>query len=290
MKRTMKLFNASAIKSAKSLISILFLFVSLNIYAQQQYITQTNIHYYPDSVNAKDSYLAEQCTLDLYYPKDGKNYSTIVWFHGGGLTGGTKEIPKALMEKGYAVIGVGYRLSPKAKAPVYIEDAAAAVAWVFRNIEKYGGSTKLIFVSGHSAGGYLGMMITLNKEYLGKYNIDANKIAALIPFSGQAITHYTIRKEEGIRNTQPIIDQYAPLYFVRADAPPMLLITGDREKELLGRYEENAYLIRMMKLSGHTKTTLYELQGFNHGGMAEPAFPLLLKEVAADTKEILEKK
>ena len=42
-----------------------------------------------------------------------------------------------------------------------------------------------------------------------------------------------------------------------------------------------------MKLTGHTKTTLYELQGFNHGGMAEPAFPLLLKEVAAVTKEIL---
>ena len=61
--------------------------------------------------------------------------------------------------------------------------------------------------------------------------------------------------------------------------PPMLLITGDRELELLGRYEENAYMLRMMKLAGHKQTTLYELQGFDHGGMAEPAFPLLLKEV-----------
>ena len=59
----------------------------------------------------------------------------------------------------------------------------------------------------------------------------------------------------------------------------MLLITGDRELELLGRYEENAYMLRMMKLAGHKQTTLYELQGFDHGGMAEPAFPLLLKEV-----------
>jgi acetyl esterase/lipase len=226
----------------------------------------------------------------LYYPQNAKNYPTIVWFHGGGLTGGTKQIPKALMDKGYAVIGVEYRLSPKAKAPAYIEDAAASVAWAFNNIEKYGGNSNLIFVSGHSAGGYLGMMITLDKKYLSKYNIDANKIAALIPFSGQAITHFTIRKEEGIKNTQAIIDQYAPLYFARSDAPPMLLITGDREQELFGRYEENAYLWRMMKLNGHTKTTLYELQGFNHGGMAEPAFPLLLKEVATVTNEILEKK
>ena len=86
----------------------------------------------------------------------------------------------------------------------------------------YGGSSKLIFVSGHSAGGYLGMMITLDKSYLAKYDIDANRIAALIPFSGQAVTHFTVRKERGIKETQPVIDGYAPLYFVRADAPPML--------------------------------------------------------------------
>lgn len=274
----------------KKLIVFLLILSFFCANAQQQYITKNNIQYYADSINQKDNYLSTQCMLDLYYPKDAKNFSTIIWFHGGSLTGGNKQIPKALMDKGYGIIGVEYRLSPKATAPAYIEDAAAAVAWTFNNIEKYGGSSNLIFVSGHSAGGYLGMMITLDKQYLGKYNIDANRIAALIPFSGQAITHFTIRKEQGIKNTQPIVDKYAPLYFVRSDAPPMLLITGDREQELLGRYEENAYLWRMMKLCGHTKTTLYELQGFNHGGMAEPAFPLLLKEMAAVTKEILEKK
>jgi acetyl esterase/lipase len=263
--------------------------MSLNLNAQQQYVTEKNIPYYPDSVSRIDQYLASQCTLDLYYPKNTKEFPTIVWFHGGGLTGGKKQIPEALQNKGFAVIGVEYRLSPKAKAPSYIEDAAAAVSWAFHNIKKYGGSSKLIFISGHSAGGYLGMMITLDKQYLHKYGIDANEIAGLIPFSGQAITHFTIRKEEGIRNTQPTIDKYAPLFFVRADAPPMLLITGDREQELLGRYEENAYLCRMMKLNGHTRTTLYELQGFNHGGMAEPAFPLLIKEVNKISKEISEK-
>ena len=57
----------------------------------------------------------------------------------------------------------------------------------------------------------------------------------------------------------------------------MYLITGDRELEMLGRYEENAYMCRMMKLSGHKQTTLYELDGFDHGGMAQPAFDLLLR-------------
>lgn len=268
-------------------IILYFLFVcSSAVIAQQQYALEKNISYYGNSINKNDTYSATQCILDVYYPKNAKNFATIIWFHGGGITGGNKEIPKALMDKGYAVVGVEYRLSPNVKAPKYIEDAAAAVAWVFRNIGNYGGDSNLIFVSGHSAGGYLGMMVTLDKKYLNQYGIDSNRIAALIPFSGQTITHFTIRAENGIKETQPTIDEYAPLYFVRADTPPIVLITGDREMELLGRYEENAYFWRMMKLTGNTHTTLYELQGFNHGNMPEPAFPLLLKEVEKRSKEI----
>lgn len=263
----------------------MFLAVASSVQAQQQYVTEKNISYYADSIQQKDSYINAQCKLDLYYPKGKKNFATIVWFHGGGITGGSKEIPNALLEKGYAVVGVGYRLSPNVKAPAYIEDAAAATTWVFEHISSYGGNPNLIFISGHSAGGYLGMMITLDKNYLAKYSIDANKIAGLIPFSGQAITHFTIRNERGIKDTQPVIDAYAPLYHVRADAPPLLLITGDREMELLGRYEENAYMLRMMKLAGHKRTRLYELQGYDHSGMAAPAFPLLLKEVKTISAE-----
>lgn len=270
----------------KKLGLLVIVLVSITARAQQQYVTEKDIAYYATSVSSKDSYISSQCKLDIYYPKGGSDFATIVWFHGGGLTGGNKSVPKALTEKGYAVVAVGYRFSPKATAPAYIEDAAAAVAWVYQHIGKYGGSTKLVFLSGHSAGGYLNMMITLDKKYLAKYNIDANTIAGIIPFSGQAITHFTIRKEQGIKELQPTIDQYAPLYHVRADAPPMLLITGDREKELLGRYEENAYLHRMMKLAGHKETHLYEIQGYDHGGMAEPAFPLLLTEVKAIVKKI----
>lgn len=273
----------------RKLFLFLFALIVLSANAQQTYTTQTNIPYYPESVAANDPYIKSQCLLDIHYPKGAKNVAAIVWFHGGGLTAGRKEIPKALQEKGYAIIGVGYRLSPKVKGPAYIDDAAAAVAWAFKHIAEYGGDPKLIFVSGHSAGGYLGMMLTLDKSYLALYDLDANRIAGLIPFSGQAITHFTIRQEQGIKDTQPTIDKYSPLYHVRADAPPMLLITGDAEMELLGRYEENAYMNRMMKLAGHQRTRLFQLQGYDHGGMAEPAFPLLLKEVATRLKELIGK-
>jgi acetyl esterase/lipase len=273
----------------KKIIFLLLLTTTIVVSAQQKYAVEKDIHYYPDVVNKSDKYIDSQCTLDIYYPKDSKNFATIVWFHGGGLSGGSKEIPTALLEKGFAVIGVGYRLSPKVKAPAYIEDAAAAIAWAFQNMERYGGRTDLIFLSGHSAGGYLTMMVGLDKKYLAKYEIDANRIAGNIPFSGHTITHFTIRKEMGMNDIQPLIDKYAPLYFVRPDAPPLVLVTGDPEMELLGRYEENAYMWRMMKLAGHKRTTLYKLEGFNHGTMAEPAFPLLIKEVNAIKKEILER-
>jgi acetyl esterase/lipase len=273
----------------KKILFLLFLTASIFVNAQQKYAVEEDIHYYPDAVNKIDKYTDSQCTLDIYYPKDSKNFATIVWFHGGGLTGGSKEIPNALLEKGFAVIGVGYRLSPKVKAPVSIEDAAAAIAWAFQNVERYGGRTDLIFLSGHSAGGYLTMMVGLDKKYLAKYDIDANRIAGNIPFSGHTITHFTIRKEMGMNDIQPLIDEYAPLYFVRQDAPPLVLVTGDPEMELLGRYEENAYMWRMMKLAGHKRTTLYKLEGYDHGAMAVPAFPLLIKEVNAIKKEVLER-
>ncbi|GAA4795820.1 alpha/beta hydrolase fold domain-containing protein [Olivibacter ginsenosidimutans] len=271
----------------KILLFTSIIFFSGTVFAQvTQYSQKLNIPYYEAGAQTND-YIKERCKLDLYYPTNMKNFATIIWLHGGGLTGGEKELPKALQEQGFAIVGVAYRLSPKAKGSEIIEDAAAAAAWVFKHIKEYGGNDRLIFVSGHSAGGYLGMMFTLNKLYLEKYGIDANKIAELIPFSGQAITHFTIRKERGIADTQPIVDEYAPLYHVRADAPPMLLITGDRENEMLGRYEENAYLARMMKLVGHKQTRLVELGWYGHN-MTYPAFPILIDEVQKRTKEILQ--
>lgn len=224
-----------------------------------------------------NGYMKERCKLDIYFPENVDSFTTVVWFHGGGLTEGEKSIPERLKNHKLAVVAVNYRLSPRVKSPACIDDAATAVAWAFKNISKYGGDTKKIIVSGHSAGGYLTCMIGLDKHYLAAYGIDANSIQKLVPFSGQMITHFLIRKERGIPETQPLVDEFAPLFHVRADAPPLYLITGDRELEMLGRYEENAYMSRMMKVAGHKETTLYELDGFDHGGMAEPAFDLLLK-------------
>jgi len=249
------------------------LFFTLTSFSQD-YISKEDISY--SSKDEKDNYRKERCKLDVYYPADKKEFVTVVWFHGGGLEGGEKGIPAELKNKGIAVVAPNYRLSPKAKNPAYIEDAAEAVAWVFRNIALFGGDPRHIYVSGHSAGGYLALMVGLDKKYLEKYGVDADQIRGLIPVSGQTNTHYTIRKERGLPNDIPVIDEFAPLNQARNSVSPTLLITGDRKLEMLARYEENAHLEAILKGVGNKDVRLYELDGFNHGNVYAPACYLIL--------------
>ena len=262
------------------IIIISLSFLQVLLFSQTEYNLIKDINYY----NNVDK---ERCVLDIYYPKNIDNFPTIIWFHGGGLKRGSKNISDRLKNEDVAIVSANYRFFPNVSTKQVIADAAAAVAWTFNHIEKYGGRKDLIFVSGHSAGGYLTSMIGLDKKWLNKHGIDANKIAGLIPFSGHTITHFTVREEMGITNrTKVIVDEMAPLFHIRNDAPPYIIMTGDRNLELLGRYEENAYMMRMMKLVGHNQTFLYEFDGYGHG-MAEPGNPLLIKIVKERTKKYL---
>lgn len=247
-------------------------FPGLSIVAQRQ---QSVIRYGEDDRN----------NLLISYWEGKVGNPIIVWFHGGGLVAGNAFIPKELEDSEYVIISPNYRLLPGVEIDSCIDDAAAAVAWTFRNGRNYGGDTSKIFVAGHSAGGYLASMVGLDKSWMNRYSCDADSIAALIPFSGQAITHYEWRKIKGGSELRPTIDRYAPIYHIRKDAPPYIIICGDRNLELFGRYEENAYMWRMMKLLGHPDIEIYELDGYNHGDMASPAFHILKKTINRIIKE-----
>ncbi len=216
------------------------------------------------------------CCLDLYHPENAAGFATVVWLYGGGLVSGQRHVPAELKEQGLAVVAVDYRLHPQVHAPVYIEDAAAAVAWTFRHIASYGGDPGRIFLAGASAGGYLAMMVGLDRRWLAACGESADGLAGVVALTGQMVTHFTVRAERGIPERQVVVDDLAPLFHVRADAPPILLVTGDRELELLGRYEENAFFQRMLQVAGHTQNELHELKGRDHGGVEAPGHALLL--------------
>ena len=267
-------------KRFSQLAAIVLLFLCTNI-AKAQYQQVNDISY----ATSDDPYAQERCKLDVYFPTNVDDAPVVVWFHGGGLEGGEKHIDEELRNSGLVVVAPNYRLLPKASIDQCLDDAAAAVAWTFRNIARYGGSQRKIFLAGHSAGGYLIDIIGLDKRWLARYGIDADSLAAIIPFSGQCITHYNIRKQQGIPPLQATIDAYAPLTYVRPDAPPFVIISGDRELELFGRYEEQAYFWRMLKLVGLRDVTLYEMQGYDHGAMPHPAYHILKHHIKRLTGE-----
>lgn len=141
----------------------------------------------------------------------------------------------------------------------------------------HGGSPSKIYIAGHSAGGYLVNMVGLDRSRLARYGKEADSLAGIIPFSGHAITHFAARKALGMSALQPLVDDTAPLYYVRPDCAPMLILSGDRELEMNGRYEETAYFWRMMRLVGHEDVTLCEFDGYDHGNMPAAGYPVAVR-------------
>ena len=231
----------------------------------------------------------ERCKLDIRIPKNKKEFATLIYFHGGGISGGNKHFPFSIYAHksvNYAVVTVGYRLSPKIKAHQAIEDAAEAVAWVFNNIEKYGGDKTKIFVSGHSAGGYLSGMIAFAPKYLEKYGIKNTDLAGSILLSGQVTKHFRVRKDLGDTDPQylPKIDELSILGNASNKVSPVCLILGDRRIEFPERVEENELLYSVVKKlkSGHIE--FYELQGLTHGTVAYAFAPITTEFIKSTLK------
>lgn len=212
--------------------------------------TQADITY--KTSNDLTAYEKERCKLDLYLPGDKKGFPTLVWFHGGGLTGGSKDsdttraIGSGLAHEGVGMVIVNYRLSPKAKYPAYVDDAAAAVAWTLKNIALHGGDAKRVFVGGHSAGGYLTLLLGMDARHLAKHGVKHSDLAGLIPVSGQVMTHYTVRGERGVGKYSVFADEAAPVRWAEAKGiAPMLVLWADNEMPTRG--EENAFLVALLK-------------------------------------------
>ncbi|HYR59534.1 MAG TPA: alpha/beta hydrolase [Chthoniobacteraceae bacterium] len=217
-------------------------------------------------------YEKERCKLDLYLPADRPGFPTLLWFHGGGLTGGRKDeeftakIARFFAGKGIAVAAANYRLSPKTPFPGYVEDAAAAFAWLRAHIAEQGGDREKVLIGGHSAGAYLTAMLGMDVRYLKKFGLEPSVIAGLIPVSAQMMTHYTVRAERGIGRNTIIADEAAPIYFTRKETPPMLVIYADND--MPARQQENAYFVAAQKAADNERVTGLMVGDRTHGSIA----------------------
>lgn len=217
-----------------------------------------------------DEYEKERCKLDLYIPEDKENFPIIVWFHSGGLSRfskdekTTKNAGAFFASHGIGVVIPNYRLSPKVKFPAYIQDAASSIAWVKKNIFKYGGNTNAMFLAGHSAGGYIVLLLGIDMNFLGYHGIGYDEISGIISLGGQTLTHYAVRKEMGLKNykTTPVIDEAAPCFYAGNEIAPVLTICGDNDS--FDRKIESLYFTFLLKKFNQSVARYIEVKDHTH--------------------------
>lgn len=207
----------------------------------------------------------KQC-LDIYLP-DCYEFSVVIYFHGGGLTGGDKSDQKRffhyLVSHGLAVVSANYRMYPQAKYPDFVADAADAVGWVFKKIHEYG-KIKGIYVGGSSAGGYLSQMLCFDKRWLSTHGIQVMDISGFFHDAGQPTCHFNVLKERGIDKRRIIIDDSASLYHIGEDSeyPPMLIIVSDNDMK--NRYEQTLLMVSTLNHFGHSDTVELKIMNGTH--------------------------
>jgi acetyl esterase/lipase len=195
----------------------------------------------------------ENCALDAYLPPaDG--FTTVLYFHGGGLVSGDKadknnvELAKSFVQAGYAFVSANYRMyTDGAKYPAFLEDAADAVAFVKKNYADKLGNGKLL-ISGQSAGAWISAMLCMDKQWLAKVGIDAERIDAWLLDSAQMTSHFhLIEYETGENPWVQRIDKYAPVYYIGPGVKVSPMYITFYEKDMLCRKEQNQLFINALK-------------------------------------------
>ncbi len=207
--------------------------------------------------------------LDIYVPDKAKAAGVIVYFYGGSWQYGDRDmyrfVGQAFASRGYITVVPDYRLYPEVHFPTFVEDGAQAVAWVHEHIGEYGGDPEKLFLAGHSAGGYIAVMLTLNESYLSHAGASRGWIKGtaglagpydFLPFTDPNIKEIFSTAEDAA--TQPIT-------YAAAGAPPLLLMTGDQDDEVL---PGNATRLAARLKSADVPVTVKIYKGVAHLGIA----------------------
>ncbi len=201
----------------------------------------------------------------------------LLFAHGGGWRSGDPVdygfIARAFVPEGFIVVLVGYRLGEDGKYPGMIEDTANAVAWTHEEIAAYGGDPDALVLAGHSAGAYNVVMLGLEEQWLGRKGLSTTDIAGVIGMAGP-YDFAPFARDSTIAAfghvDDPAITQ--PPSHVRADAPHMLLIQGEKDDLVRPR---NARILgdAITSAGGSARQVFYPEMGHN-GPLLSLAEPL----------------
>lgn len=226
--------------------------------------------------------------LDLYVPeKADKPLPLIIWIHGGAWLAGSKDNPSPALRytsQGYAVAQVGYRLSQEAIFPAQVHDCKAAVRWLRANASKYNLDPEKFIAWGASAGGHLVALLGVSggvAELEGEVNDlkTSSRVQGVIDWFGPTDflrigdaerdrAHNEPNSPEskligvGILENKDKAAKASPITYVSKDAPPFLIMHGDRD--LTVPYTQSEFFEDALKKAG-VDVTLVRMKGAGHG-------------------------
>lgn len=187
-------------------------------------------------------------SLDIWVPETARaddRLPVVVFFHGGGWDSGDRGsygfVGRALANEGFVAVVPDYRLVPRAHWPDFLQDGAAAVAWVRDHVASLGGDPDRIALMGHSAGAYNAAMLALDPQWLRGAGSDP---AAIRGVAGLAGPYDFLPLEKGgsadkaMGKIRPS-ERTQPIAFARGDAPPLWLATGDGDTVVRPRNSQN---------------------------------------------------
>ncbi len=206
--------------------------------------------------------------LDIWVPTAPSKTprDVIVFFYGGSWNSGDRElygfVGRALAARGYIVVLPDYRLVPEVRFPGFVEDGAAAVAWVEKNIATHGGNPARIHLSGHSAGAHIAALLTLDTGWLKKAGASEAPVRSFAGLAGPYdFVPFTSDASKAAFGQMPDPTPSQPITFARKDAPPMLLLTGSADTTVKPR-NGTALAAAQAKLGAKAQTLLYN--GLSH--------------------------
>ena len=232
-----------------------------------------------------------EAKLDVYQARGQiAPQPTVLYFHGGGWTGGSKETSilnlLPYIEMGWNVVNVEYRLARVSLAPAAVEDCLCALRWVIHNAKEYNVDTNRIVVTGNSAGGHLALttgMIPasagLDRQCPGPEDL---KVAAIVNWYGITdVTDlldgvnrriYAVTWLGSLENRKEIAARVSPLTYVRPGLPPILSIQGDADPTV--PYTHSVRLHAALEKAG-VPNRLITVPGGLHGNFKPEEYPRL---------------
>ena len=261
--------------------------------------------------------------LDIYYPKnkkEGQKLPVVIYTHGGGWAAGSrhgaanasfKKVHTALLEKGFCVVSVSYRLWKKNGTIAMrdcVIDSKDALRYLSKHSKALGIDTNRFFSFGDSAGGHLAQMLLLSApeslkgdstlaEYTYKMRAGVSWYGPC-DFEKTSLFNHDDRADFKDRfgpriikpSTRPedklaLYREMSPINYLNKNSAPLLMIQGDKDPVIPVKHAY--YMAEKAEAIGAPVTTLIvRNSGHNWRGVGADIEPTL-EEIIEKTVDYL---